>query len=198
MPLKIIGAGHGRTGTKTLQLALEGLGVGRCYHGGEQVYKHRSRGWNLWLRAFKRESIDWDEIFDGYAATVDTPGCLFYRELASEYPAAKVILTVRESLAWYESAFAVYLSPEGIASFMASAAPEERELMEHELSVGFGSRLDKNSVVAAYERHNAEVQDTIPSQRLLVYDVRQGWEPLCSFLGVPQPDIPFPHSHARK
>ncbi|MFL6603926.1 MAG: sulfotransferase family protein [Steroidobacteraceae bacterium] len=200
MPIAVIGAGQGRSGTMSLKLALEQLGFGPCYHGGEQVYKYRSPGWHLWLRAFKRESFDWDELFSGYSSTVDSPVCLFYRELAENYPSAKVILTLREPNAWFDSVYATYLSPEFISHFKESAGVAEWELMEKEVVVGFGvqvDRINRDSVIAAYERHNADVQRAIPPDRLLVYDVTEGWEPLCRFLGVPMPATPFPRANSR-
>ncbi|MFL6603929.1 MAG: sulfotransferase family protein [Steroidobacteraceae bacterium] len=110
MPLAIIGAGQGRTGTTSLKLALEELGFGPCYHGTD-MYRNHPPGWHPWTPAFDGEPVDWDVIFGGYKATVDSPACLFYRELADKYPAARVILTRRESNAWFASAQATYLSP---------------------------------------------------------------------------------------
>ena len=43
-----------------------------------------------------------------------------------------------------------------------------------------------------YDGHNDEVKALIPKEQLLVYDVREGWEPLCKFLDVAVPDEPFP------
>jgi hypothetical protein len=198
MPLALIGAGQGRTGTKSLQSALEELGFGPCYHGGDQVYAYRSPGWQLWLRALKGEPVSWDEVFGTYRATVDSPGCLFYRELAAKYPSAKVILTVRDPDSWFDSIHATFLSPQAIQYFKETMGPEELELFEKEHFAVFGTQLDRDSVIAAYKRHNAEVQRSIASDRLLVYEVTQGWEPLCGFLGVPVPPTPFPHAHSRK
>lgn len=197
MSLAIIGAGQGRTGTKTLQLALEELGFGPCYHGGDQVYRDRSPGWRLWLRAFRRENVDWDELFHGYRVTVDSPGCLFYRELCEAYPSARVILTVRDADSWFESVRTTFLAPHLIGHFKRTLGREEFELFEREHSDLFGTHRDRKSAIAAYERHNAEVRRSVDPSRLLVYDVTQGWNPLCSFLGVGVPTASFPHAHAR-
>jgi len=40
------------------------------------------------------------------------------------------------------------------------------------------------------------VKREVPPERLLVYDTPQGWEPLCAFLGVPVPDVPFPKTNS--
>jgi hypothetical protein len=197
VPLAIIGAGQGRTGTKSLKLALEELGFGPCYHGTD-MYRNHPPGWHLWVRALDGEPVDWDVIFDGYKATTDSPACLFYRELAEKYPSAKVILTVRESNSWIASAQATYLSPAGIKTLNEPSDSTAVELLRKELTAGFGAQLEnRESVIAAYERHNAEVQAAIPPERLLVYDVTQGWAPLCEFLGVPVPETPFPHANLK-
>lgn len=198
MPLAVIGAGQGRTGTRSLGQALDELGFGPCYHGGEQIYIHRNPGWRLWLQALRKEPTEWDKVFDGFRASVDSPGCVFYRELAEEYPSAKVILTVRDSDSWFASAWSIYLSPQAIRRIEAEAGPEIAQVMYKELALGFGPNLDRHSVIEAYERHNAEVQKAIGQDRLLVYEVSQGWGPLCQFLGVPIPDTPFPYRNARQ
>jgi Sulfotransferase domain len=51
---------------------------------------------------------------------------------------------------------------------------------------------DKAHAIEVFKRHNQEVRDTIDPSRLLEFDVRQGWEPLCRFLEVPVPSDPFP------
>ena len=50
----------------------------------------------------------------------------------------------------------------------------------------------REELITAYEQHNAEVRTEVPSDRLLEFDVTQGWEPLCEFLGTDVPDEPFP------
>ena len=52
--------------------------------------------------------------------------------------------------------------------------------------------LGEETAVKFYEDHVREVKQTVPPQQLLVFQVKQGWKPLCEFLGVPEPDIPFP------
>ncbi|MEO0563253.1 MAG: sulfotransferase family protein, partial [Chloroflexota bacterium] len=108
MALQVIGAGVGRTGTLSLKLALEQLGYDKCYHM-EEVPKNHGHTVQ-WVRALKGSDADWDAIFEGYAATTNEPGALFYAELAAHYPEAKVILTVRDPAQWYESASATILN----------------------------------------------------------------------------------------
>jgi hypothetical protein len=194
MALKVIGAGLGRTGTLSLKVALEQLGFGPCYHMTE-VMMHPETAPALWLRAADGDP-DWERIFSGYAATVDYPGCRFWRELARAYPDAKVILSVRDAHKWFESTQATIFSPQAIE--MMSASPI-REFIEKNAWNDFGDRIhDRDFMVDWFERHNAAVRAEIPSERLLVYEASQGWEPLCGFLGVPVPSAPFPRINSRE
>jgi hypothetical protein len=192
MALKLIGAGLGRTGTLSLKFALEQIGFGPCYHMTEALLNPQAPG--LWLRA-ANGNPDWEATFDGFAASVDFPGCSFWRELAEYYPDAKVLLSVRDPEQWFESTQATVFSEAGVK--MLEATPL-REFMEKTTWRMFGRQIhDHDAMVNAFERHNTEVQRTIPSSRLLVYDVSQGWEPLCQFLGVPRPEVPFPRANSR-
>lgn len=184
MALSVIGAGFGRTGTSSLKSALEQLGFGPCCHTSDE--RHFRSGTDFWQRVFNRETVDWDEFFDGYRSTVDSPSCRFYLELAEKYPSAKVILTLRKSEAWFESYRSTILQLNSSAQGRRYSA----------FLFGRDSH-DRDSMIAVYEKHNAEVQRLIPSQRLLVYDVEQGWAPLCQFLAVPVPAMLFPHTNRR-
>jgi Sulfotransferase domain len=62
----------------------------------------------------------------------------------------------------------------------------------------FPDDLDTEALRRAFIAHNEAVKATIPAGQLLVYDVKQGWAPLCEFLGVPVPDEPFPRSNDRR
>jgi Sulfotransferase domain len=105
MPLEVIGAGQGRTGTHSLKIALEQLGFGPCHHMMECIMHPEQ--FATWERVFEeKESVDWEEIFDGYRSTCDAPSLVVYRELADHYPDAKVILTMRNPESWWRSASA--------------------------------------------------------------------------------------------
>lgn len=201
MPLKVVGAGFGRTGTMSLKVALEELGFGPCYHMIE-LFGHPEHV-ALWEAASQGKPVDWEEIFSGYRATTDWPACSFYRELTKRYPDAKVILTVRDPGRWYES---IYNTIYGLRSLISSpvfrlAAPLRPGLgraarMNDRLiwQDTFGGSLeDRQHAIEVFERHNDEVKKYVPPERLLVYEVKEGWGPLCEFLGVEIPDKPFPH-----
>lgn len=191
MPLDVIGAGLGRTGTTTLKLALERLGFVRCHHMTE-VFGHPETA-ALWEAAAEGKPVDWESLLAGYRATVDWPSCHFYRDLARIYPDAKVILTVRDPESWFRSTQATIFRAEHILEL------EKRSMvgiLKKAISPTFDGRLnDHDHAIAVYERHNAEVRRTIAPERLLVYDVAEGWGPLCRFLRVPVPRNPFPHAN---
>jgi Sulfotransferase domain len=101
MSIKIIGAGVGRTGTYSLKLALNQLGLGQCHHM-EEVLHNMPVQVPLWTDAVKGRP-NWDAIFTGYESAVDWPTAGFYRELNAVYPNAKFILTHRSPESWIES-----------------------------------------------------------------------------------------------
>ena len=192
MTLNVIGAGLGRTGTLSLKFALEALGVGPCYHMMEVFRLPKAPG--QWARAADGETMDWEEVFEGFNSTVDWPACDFYAELAELYPDAKVILSVRDADGWYESTQATIFRE----SNHASAPPQWVEMFKKLIVRNkFGGDLHtRDHVIGVYERHNDEVRRTIPAERLLEYRPGDGWEPLCAFLGVPVPDAPYPKTNS--
>ncbi len=101
MPLQVIGAGFGRTGTASLKAALETLGFTKCYHMFEFM-EHPEHA-KYWDAASQGKPVAWDRLFEGYQATVDWPGCTYYIQLMEAYPEAKVVLSVRDPERWYES-----------------------------------------------------------------------------------------------
>ncbi len=101
MTLKVVGAGFGRTGTRSLKEALEILGLGPCHHMME-VFMHPEQV-PFWDRAALGEKVDWNEVFANYKSACDWPSCTFYKELADVYPHAKVILSLRDPRSWYKS-----------------------------------------------------------------------------------------------
>ncbi|MDQ3247991.1 MAG: sulfotransferase family protein [Chloroflexota bacterium] len=201
MTLKIIGAGFGRTGTLSLKLALEALGYTKCYHM-QEVFAHPSHV-QTWTDAATGKPVDWDKLFTGYQATVDWPGCTFYRELMQHYPDAKVLLSVRDPENWYQSAYNTIfrVGRQFPMNQMPKIVPPLRRFIRMVDAIIWrgtfhGRFADKPYAIAVFNRHIEEVKQIVPPQRLLVYEVKEGWEPLCKFLGVPVPQgIPFPHAN---
>jgi hypothetical protein len=193
MALSVIGAGFGRTGTLSLKMALDQLGVGPCYHMSE-VFKNPAAP-QQWLDAAEGRPVDWDVVFKGYRSTVDWPSATFYRQLADVYPDAKVILTLRDPNAWFESTQATIFARD----FSEQPNKVWADMANKVVGDLFDRRMhDREHLISVYERHNAEVRRVIPASRLLVYEVARGWEPLCAFLGVPAPAGPMPRVNSRE
>jgi hypothetical protein len=187
MPLSVIGAGFGRTGTMSLKLALDRLGFGPCYHMVEVFKNPEAPGY--WEAAADGKAVDWEEVFAGYNSTVDWPSATFYRELADAYPEAKVILTERDPESWFTSTQATIFS----LAIRDDTQDEWQRMVLKVISDLFDRRMsDKAKLLEVYRRHNEEVRRTIAADRLLVYEVADGWEPLCRFLDVEVPDEPMP------
>ena len=210
MTLKVIGAGMARTGTSSLKAALEELGFGPCYQMRE-LLSHPEQV-TFWSQASWVKAIDWDELFQDYQATVDFPSYRYYYQLLQYYPDAKVILTVRDPQAWYESALnTIYqvVEPQTGQKFLKTLkrpdSPRTRylervwSLVEKELwqSDFQGKFADKQYAIEVFNQHVEEVKQNVPSTRLLVYQITEGWEPLCRFLDVPVPNQPFPRLNER-
>jgi hypothetical protein len=198
MPIKVIGAGLGRTGTLSLKAALEELGFGKCYHMTD-VLAHKEDA-RVWDAAARGKPVDWESLFAGYQATVDWPGCSFYRELLRQYPDAKVILTVRDPERWYDSAHqTIYYARHVFPAWSALVLPrmsDFRRMLDRIVWDGtFQGRFqDRSFAIEIFNQHNDQVRRDVPEDRLLVYEIREGWGPLCAFLGVPVPEgKPFPH-----
>ena len=143
--------------------------------------------------------MDWDAVFEGYHATVDWPACRFWRELGEHYPEAKVLLSLRDGQSWYKSVMnTIYkvmseAPGQGEPEFARSQIGMARRLV---LDDTFHGRIEEpDYAIEIFERHNQAVRDAIDPDRLLVYELGQGWQPLCDYFGVPVPDSDFPHAN---
>jgi Sulfotransferase domain len=195
--MKLIGASYPRAGTLSTKAALEQLGLGPCYHFVTQF--ERPQDIDVWQAAAEGKPVDWTALFADFQSVVDWPASLFYKQLMAMHPEAKVLLNVRDPEAWYESMLKTVYP----ASQAGLSAPPESVLGRMGRMINtlawqplFQGRFeDKPYALSVFERQNQEVLDYVPADRLLVWDVKEGWEPLCRFLGVAMPDTPFPHLH---
>ncbi|MFI6603938.1 sulfotransferase family protein [Nonomuraea sp. NPDC050536] len=196
--MRVIGAGFGRTGTLSMKVALEQLGFGPCHHMSEVVERHGQL--RRWLALASGHPVDWDELLGGYESCVDWPSAAYWRELAEHFPQARVVLTVRDPERWLASMNATILKQrrrpliQGLSSLLGTdlAAFIRMTRLTVVERVFDGRTDDRDYLLKAFTRHVEEVKATIPAERLLVFEVSQGWEPLCDFLGVPVPSEPFP------
>ncbi|EJU05221.1 hypothetical protein DACRYDRAFT_103718 [Dacryopinax primogenitus] len=160
--LRVIGAGLGRTGTRSMKEALEMLGFGPCHHMVSLIDDPTGKRMDMFAEAYAGKSVDWKQVMDGFGSTVDHPTTEFALELIDAFPNALVILTTRD---------------------------------DAEIGKGVGNWYRSNygpMGPQSYVKHNAKMIESIPKEKLLVFNVKQGWKPLCEFLGVPVPTVPFP------
>ena len=195
--LRVIGAGWGRTGTSSLKRALETLGFGPCHHM-EEVIKN-PKDVPEWERASCGETIDWKAFMEPWGACVDFPSSLYYRELMEAFPEAKVVLSVRDPESWYAS-MAVTIVPM-MMRFPISilgrhlpfiGAPQRVMISTPMFPLIMRRFEEREHVLQAFRDHIEDVKQNVPAERLLVFEAKEGWAPLCAFLGVPAPSEPFP------
>jgi hypothetical protein len=197
MTLNVIGTGLGRTGTYSLKLALNELDLGPCFHM-EEVILHMPKQLPKWQAAVAGKP-DWADIYDGYKSAVDWPTASYYAELHAAYPNAKLVHTVRTTQSWVAS------FSETIQTLMKGkdqAPPAMRPWLEMSATaiekVGVTASATPEELVGIFEAHTAAVKAAIPASRLLMFDVKEGWAPLCKFLGVTTPTTEFPRTNNRQ
>ncbi|KAL8916913.1 MAG: hypothetical protein Q9208_008277 [Pyrenodesmia sp. 3 TL-2023] len=208
--LQVIGAGLPRTGTSSLKAALEILGFDPCHHMMECFLKPER---SILFAGLLRSQLDPRTTADtapestaalkkamrGYRATVDAPGCDLYAELMTIYPDAKVILSVRDSdEQWWKSfnetigmqlstLYPILVYPIGFlwnqGLLLWAFVKRWKALPGTNGTLGPGVHAAQRKVV----------RETVPKERLLEFNVKEGWPPLCDFLQVPVPDEPFPN-----
>jgi Sulfotransferase domain len=206
--IELIGAGLPRTGTLTQKVALEMLGFGPCFHWID-VLADLDGQVPLWEGALDG-SVEPAAILDGYRSTVDWPGGYFYRQLLASNPDAKVLLSVRDPERWepsFRETIVDMCHGEALIRLLSSARahvdPKWRRYLEFvdrmfwSKQGTFAAGHTPSALIEAFVAHNEEVKRIVPSERLLVWEVSDGWEPLCEFLGAAVPAEPLPHANDR-
>lgn len=196
--LEILGPGFGRTGSHSLKLALEELGFGPCHH----MFEVRDNPEQLpyWDALNRGEAVRWSEVFANYRSQVEWPGAQYWRELRRTYPDAKVILSVRDPDAWFDSVMETIV-PSITAGRTEYGEPYQRAVsrMIYQMLYQrrFGGKMeDRDHAIRVFNEHNREIIACVPRDQLLVFDAADGWSKLCEFLGVNVPDRPFPVSNS--
>jgi hypothetical protein len=184
----VVGAGVGRTGTLSLKLALEQLLGGRCHHMFEVVRDPAQMAG--WSDAIYGRPVDWSALLGPFSAVVDWPGASFWPELLAANPDALVILSVRGEEEWYESASnTIFTGLDRPNREPGSWLEAVRTLLRDRFCDQF---KDPAAMMAAFRRHNDAVRARVPAEQLLEWRATDGWNPICSRLGLAVPDGPFP------
>ena len=196
MTLKVIGAGPGRTGTMSLKHALEHLGYGPCHHMSACFGSRQQTRW--FLEAAEGKAVDWNSVFNDFQAAVDWPAAAYYSELLKTFPDARVVFSYRHPEEWYrsvsETIFNVASSIPAWVRFLFPHAERlalmiEKTIWQNELG---GKFQDRGHALNFFEERLKQVKAAVPQEKLLVHAAADGWEPLCAFLEVGVPNIPYP------
>lgn len=218
VPLRVLCLGQSRTGTVSIRQALINLGYKDCYHYASALQEN-PRDTELWIEALEAKfkgigkaygKEEWDALLGHCQAVTDTPCVLFYKELLAAYPDAKVILSERDSAdQWFRSQlsttipWASELAPESwlgkFKALFSPADPRTTKMMKLILqdTPVFAALLkdykhDTETAKKLYDDYNAEIKRLVPREDLLVFNVKEGWKPLCDFLGEKAPEEAFP------
>ncbi len=200
MALQVIGAGFGRTGTLSMKAALEQLGYDKCHHMLEVFASDEQL--EMWHRISQGETPDWETVFEGFEASVDFPSSAYWRELAAHYPDAKIILTTRSFESWYASAYETIWPVSRDIPGWLTLVPKVRKIKQMTFGAIWdrlfaGGLEDKDAARRVFEQHEADVKAAFSEDRLLVFHPKEGWDPLCTFLGKPVPATEFPNVNDR-
>ncbi len=209
MALQVIGTGLGRTGTYSLKLALEHIGFGKCFHMLELFQKPEE------IRHFKRAErglgVNWKSVFSSYRSVVDYPAARYYKQITDSFPDAKIIHSYRDPDEWYNSAmqtiFWVNRMPLSMIAKFGMYFPFRKEIRRRLpvlmynrklMHLEFGKDLfNRQEVISRYNMHTENVLKQFSDDRILLFNAKDGWEPLCRFLNVELPEVPFPHFNKR-
>jgi hypothetical protein len=197
--MKLLGAGFGRTGTMSLKAALEQIGYGPCFHMIDLIKGEMPLP--AWDAASQGQQVDFEQALDGWESTIDWPACTYWEQLVEIWPDVPVLLSVRDPDKWYESCLnsiheAAQRGSRGELGGDHPPPPDVMEVINRIVWEGtFKDRFqeDPEFAIDTFNAHNEAVKAKVPADRLLVYEVQEGWGPLCDFLGAEEPDTPFPH-----
>jgi len=210
-----IGAGLPRTGTTSTFIALEQLLPGKCLHMVRSVTESKIHA-PFWAKASKGELTDEDfkQFIESerLSAAVEF---LWWKDLSRLYPNAKVLLTVKDPVKWYNSVKNSIRNTVGFANTLIALPLRALSWLmgvsmqpaTFSFCVGtyLGARYPggifgvvdsgEDTAVRFFNAWKADVIKEVAADRLLIYDVAEGWDPLCKFLGLPKPDRPFPRAN---
>jgi hypothetical protein len=197
MTLKVVGAGFGRTGTNSLKVALEMLGLGPCHHMFEVINDPDQLPY--WQAAARGDLPDWDTVFAKFGSAVDWPSARYWRQISAHFPDAKVLLSVRPEDKWIDSVHATIYPAMAGWKDRPEGPRRDHGRMAYETvceQIFDGKLEDREHAKSVFRAHIKEVQASIAPERLLTFDVAEGWEPLCAFLGVRVPTAAFPRTNS--
>lgn len=207
--MRVIGAGLPRTATTTTMIAFEKLGFAPCYHMRD-LLGDMERQLPLW-EAVVEGKPDWPAIFGDAQSSCDWPSSAYFEEQLEFYPDAKVVLSVRSADGWVssmrETVWPIYFGDNVMhhlndaRRLLDSNWKRYLEMLE-KLGWKEGGALapaertfTDEGLAAAMGDWTEHVKKTVPSEKLLIWEPKEGWEPLCDFLEVSAPDESLPNTN---
>ena len=200
--MKLIGAGLPRTATSSQKAAMDILGLSPCYHM-QEVFADLDEAvkWNAALDS--TEALE--DVTAGYESVIDYPGSYHWRALMDIYPDAKVLLSVRSGESWaksmHDTIWAMLWGDNLLGHITKTHCDVDpkydfyiktmKSMWERAKLSGPDATLE--SMATAMEAYNQDVIASVPEDRLLVWAIGDGWEPICEFMDLPVPTEPFPH-----
>ncbi|KAJ7854674.1 P-loop containing nucleoside triphosphate hydrolase protein [Mycena olivaceomarginata] len=193
VPMKVLVLGFCRTGTASMRVALETLGYCDTHHMQAVLYNPPEV--DMWREAIDAKFFgkgkpygrpEWDQLLGHCQAITDVPAILFADELITAYPEAKVVLTNRDPAKWWKS------YTESLQTMYRS----KRVRVAGWFDPWHFGKEEKSKT--RFVQHYESVRKMVPKQRLLEYEVGEGWDRLCAFLGKDVPDTQFPHVNDTK
>lgn len=200
--MKVIGAGFGRTATMSLMMGLDQLGF-KTYHM-EKVFQENHVGdWGLVHAGDgKQDDAQLERVLDriaaeGFTAGVDFPINFAYKELMRRNPDSPVILSVRKTpevwaKSYLETIDKIYQASDKQRPPVTLVMPRFHNLtrwMRWKSGIPLG-RASKEAAAAAYSAWLVDVQANVPKEKLLIWKVEDGWEPICAHLQIPTGQCP--------
>ncbi|CAK8671567.1 unnamed protein product [Clavelina lepadiformis] len=208
--MKVIVAGFSKTGTKSLNAALTQLGY-KVYDFPEHFWFANAEWEKMMTFGGSPEKIR--QLHEDVDACCDLPAAYFWDELLKLFPQAKVVLTKRDEDDWWRSmqnqlaaqnknlalrmCYLLCITGHRLFKFQSLVGTAVFGNQTHVLEVLCKHKVDERRARMVYRRHNASVIQGVPKGQLLQYDIKDGWEPLCTFLNVQGPAVPFPHKNVR-
>ena len=198
--MKIICAGLAKTGTKSISKALRQLGF-TVFDWEEQTFDFLDH----WVDVFQNGAQpDVKRVYQNVDAVVDMPAYFFWEEILKAFPDCKVILSEREEDSWLQSFVNQVEAIEAVMKsrtrpLLSQSWRKMNYVVDSILNATFGSANPRSTCVfrKRYRIHNHRVKSIVSPDKLLIYNVKEGWEPLCEFLGCEVPTAAFPHQNIK-
>jgi len=205
--MKVIFAGYSKCGTKTMAEALRELDL-KVYDFMENYEFLREE----WMQVYNKGATieDFRKMYEGVDAVTDMPCFYFWEELLEAFPEAKIVFCQRQSEdEWWKS---MKCQIETGGSFLMRILPllsySNYKLRQFSIAMtrtvlgvnfdaplGFLPAINEKQFRKAYRMHNTYVLSKAPKDKMLIFNFKDGWEPLCNFLELSIPNKPFPHKN---